>query len=291
MSIPETQLAIWSHQGSIVNSAATANSIKDAINSFTGFPADIGFDVYLSGSYKNDTNIYGESDVDVVVELTSTFYHNLSQQQAKGIGISPATYSTGEFKRSVIHCLEQKFGGANVAVGNKAIVVHPGTSSRLYADVLVCSTFRYYTSLNQSSYIEGVGFVPGNSYLVTKNFPKIHSAKDTTKHQQTYNRFKPTVRIFKNMKKTLINRNAIDTKLAPSYFIECLLFNIPNSLFVNGHWQTVYNILDHLYESSWDDFMCVNGINPLFGTNNETWDLSSGKEFLRRCINLWNEWS
>jgi len=291
MYIPESQLTTWSHQGSITNSATTANSIKDTVNSYTGFPPDITFDVYLSGSYKNDTNIYGESDVDVVVELTSTFYYNVSVQQAGGMGIVPATYGFFDFKKSVIQCLENKFGTANVKVGNKAIVVYPGTSNRLFADVLVCSTYRYYTPLNYESYIKGVGFYPKDSFSIVKNFPKIHSDKNTTKHQQTYNRFKPTVRIFKNMKKTLVNRGIIDSKSAPSYFIECLLFNVPNNQFVNGNTQTIYNILCYLNGNSLDDFMCVNGVNPLWGTSSETWNISSGKEFLRECIRLWNEWS
>lgn len=291
MPIPESQLVTWSHQGSVTNSASTANSIKEAINSFTGFPPDITFEVYLSGSYKNDTNIYGESDVDVVVELTSTFYYNLTTQQASNVSIIPATDGFSDFKKCVIRCLERRFGTSNVRVGNKAIVVLPGTSNRLYADVLVCQTYRYYTALSYNSYIGGIGFYPENNFTLIKNFPKIHSEKDTVKHQQTYNRFKPTVRIFKNIKKTLASRGIIDPELAPSYFIECLLYNLPNSHFVIGNEATIYNILYYLISNPWDDFMCVNGINPLWGTSSETWDLSAGREFLQQSINLWNEWS
>ena len=67
MAIPQTQLDTWSHQGSITNSANTGNSIKNAIDAFQGFADGVNYNVYLQGSYKNSTNVYGDSDVDVVV--------------------------------------------------------------------------------------------------------------------------------------------------------------------------------------------------------------------------------
>ena len=33
------------------------------------WPADVKFEVFLQGSYKNDTNLGGDSDVDLVVRL------------------------------------------------------------------------------------------------------------------------------------------------------------------------------------------------------------------------------
>ena len=41
----------------------------------TGPP--VTYDIYLQGSYQNDTNISGDSDVDVMLELKSTFYHDM----------------------------------------------------------------------------------------------------------------------------------------------------------------------------------------------------------------------
>ena len=35
--------------------------------------------VYLQGSYRNHTNFAGDSDVDVVVETSGVFYHNLTR--------------------------------------------------------------------------------------------------------------------------------------------------------------------------------------------------------------------
>jgi tRNA nucleotidyltransferase (CCA-adding enzyme) len=77
MPIPESQLEIWSHQGAVTASKTTHESIRIALSANTSpirqRVAAGGVEIYLQGSYKNDTNIRGDSDVDVVVELTATY--------------------------------------------------------------------------------------------------------------------------------------------------------------------------------------------------------------------------
>jgi hypothetical protein len=46
---------------------------KDATAPYAGK----SYSIFLQGSYGNDTNIYADSDVDVVMRLASTFYHDL----------------------------------------------------------------------------------------------------------------------------------------------------------------------------------------------------------------------
>lgn len=65
--LPESQLEVWSHQGSIKQSAATYHTIKDALEAASAAYHGKNYQVFLQGSYGNDTNIYSESDVDVVI--------------------------------------------------------------------------------------------------------------------------------------------------------------------------------------------------------------------------------
>ena len=69
MPIPESQLETWSHQGSITQSSSTYNTIKSVLEGSTTPYAGRNFKVFLQGSYGNDTNIYAESDVDIVIRL------------------------------------------------------------------------------------------------------------------------------------------------------------------------------------------------------------------------------
>ena len=69
MAIPETQLETWSHQGSVAQSSSTYATIKNTLEEAGTAYNDKNYKVFLQGSYGNDTNIYSESDVDVVIRL------------------------------------------------------------------------------------------------------------------------------------------------------------------------------------------------------------------------------
>ncbi len=290
MPIPESQLNTWSHQGSITNSANTGNSVKTAIESYTGFPAGVKFNIYLQGSYKNDTNVYGESDVDVTVELISSFRNNLNSEQDSSLGITTANYGFSDFRNDIDACLTAYYGTNNVTLGNKVIQIAP-TSSRLEADVLVCSNYRlYYGILNTNNYHSGISFTTRNTYESIINFPKKHSDNATLKHQSSAQWFKPTVRIFKNMRNYLVNNHDFQKVRAPSYYIECLLSNIPNNQFGSNYQNTFVNCYNYLIQNSMDNFMCLNGIRPLWGTTKENWNQNDAKHFLAETYKLWTNW-
>lgn len=290
MAIPEGQLDTWSHQGSITNSANTGNSVKNALDTYAGFPEGITFNVYLQGSYKNDTNVYGESDVDVVVELTSSFQNNLTQDQKNSLGFTSSEYGFSDFRNDVDACLTAYYGANNLSFENKVIKINP-TANRLDADVLVCSQYRlYYGVLNANSHHKGVVFTTRNTLQKIYNFPKKHSDNGTAKHQATNQWFKPTVRIFKNMRNHLVNNYGFQKSVAPSYFIECMLSNIPNNHFGTSYQTTVINCHNYLTQNSKDNFMCLNGVRPLWGTTTENWNQTDAEIFLEQVEQLWNNW-
>jgi len=138
MAIPETQLETWANQGAITTAKSTADSVKNALNSYTEWPEGIDFEVYLQGSYKNDTNIRGDSDVDVVIQLNSTFYSNLSEDQKGVLGLTPASYGLPNFRANVLNILKSYYGQDQIVEGHKSIKVK-ATNGRLPADVVVCS--------------------------------------------------------------------------------------------------------------------------------------------------------
>src|SRR5713226_4354029 len=78
MAIPESQLATWSHQGAITTAAATHASIRSALGAPSSPIQSMDYEAFLQGSYKNDTNIRGDSDVDLVAQLNSSFQRDLS---------------------------------------------------------------------------------------------------------------------------------------------------------------------------------------------------------------------
>ena len=71
MPIPESILGQWSHHAAATASVQAHTSIRDALASYRGWGKETRYDVFLQGSYKNDTNLRHGSDVDVVVQLAS----------------------------------------------------------------------------------------------------------------------------------------------------------------------------------------------------------------------------
>jgi tRNA nucleotidyltransferase (CCA-adding enzyme) len=78
MAIPESQLDIWSHLGSVTQSASTYETIRNVLNDSQSPYYQRSFTIFLQGSYGNDTNVFRDSDVDIVIRLNDTYYYDNS---------------------------------------------------------------------------------------------------------------------------------------------------------------------------------------------------------------------
>jgi hypothetical protein len=296
MSIPEAQLDTWSGQGSIAQSSATYATIKGVLESSDAPYAGKNFACFLQGSYGNDTNIYADSDVDIVMRLDSTYYSDLSNLTEDDKTLydsqrSSAAYSYADFKRDVLAHLTAKFG-TSVKPGSKAIFI-PTSGNRRDADVVVCAQYRKYTRFRgtyDNSYIEGITFWAQNGTQII-NYPKSHSTNCTTKHQGTNQWFKPMVRIVKNMRNRMIGGNYIKEGLAPSYFIEGMLYNVPNENFGSSYGSTFAAAINWLLKADRSQLLCANEqyylLNP---TSPVTWRAEDCTAFLDALVNFWNNW-
>jgi hypothetical protein len=289
MPIPESQLETWSHQGAITTAKATADSVKRALDSYENWPEGVKYEVYLQGSYKNDTNIRGDSDVDVVAQLNSTFYSNLSDEQRGILRLTPASYGWANFKTDVLKALKGYYGESAVAEGNKSIKIKGG-KGRLPADVVVCAKLRRYKTVSPRDYVEGMCFWSRNDHRKIVNYPKLHYENGVRKHspERTNGWYKPTVRIFKNARTCLVDHGTISDDLAPSYFLECLLYNVPDNNFGGSFQDTLVAAFNWLWSAARaDSLVCQNGQLKLFGYTPEQWDAAKAKQFLESFRELW----
>lgn len=102
--------------------------------------------VFAQGSYKNNTNVREDSDVDICVCCYDSLFEDFSFANGLtrvNVGLSPATYLFPQFKNNVEEALVAKFGRAGVTRGNKAFDVH-ANSYRIDADVVPCFEHRRY---------------------------------------------------------------------------------------------------------------------------------------------------
>lgn len=295
MAILETQLDIWSRQGSITQSKQTYDSIKGVLNDPKSPYYQYKFDIFLQGSYGNDTNVWADSDVDIVIKLTSIYYYDdrsLTDQEKTNFQstFSPGSgYSYAKFKSEVLGWLRAHYGGG-VMEGKKAIFI-PGNNYRRDADVIVCVDHRHYWSYKTPTtpnYSEGICFwTTGGTKIV--NYPKQHMANSTTKHQATSNRFKGNVRVLKNMRNTMIEKGYLADGVAPSYFLEGLLSNVPNNLFTYRYCDTFVNYMNWLDTCNRTELTCANDIHWLLRDEYSTsWTEANLKEFKTAAETYWN---
>lgn len=296
MPIPESQLDTWSHQGAVQQSSATYQTVRTALMDANAAYADQAFEVFLQGSYGNDTNIFAESDVDTVIRLDSIMRSDLSalppdQQAAYHQAFSKATYTFDEFKSGVLTRLTNAFGASDVTPGNKAIKIK-ANGSRRNGDVVACYQFRRYIrfiSLSDQEYVPGVIF-PTTSSGEIRNYPKRHSDNCTAKHQATNTWFKPMVRIVKNMRSKLVDDGKITKDTAPSYYIEGMLWNVPNDKFGASYQDTFCNCIKWVLQTDRTKLKCANEQYWLLGESNVQWSTAKCDLFLNAIVQLWKEW-
>ena len=297
MAIPESQLETWSHQGSITQSSNTYNTIKNVLEGSTTPYAKKNFKVFLQGSYGNDTNIYAESDVDIVIRLDDCFHSDLKslsedEKSAYKDAFNDATYTHVDFKQDVLSVLEGQYGAA-VKAGDKAIVID-ASGSRRKADVIVATQFRRYfkfRSTDDAEYVEGICFFNAAGERIA-NYPKQHSANLTSKHQGSSKWLKPVVRVLKNMRSRMLDEGLIKAGVAPSYYIEGLLYNVPTDKLSRSYENCIVNILNwYRQDASKTDLVCANEQYYLLRDGHHTcWSQSNCDAFVEAAVDLWNQW-
>ena len=126
--------------GSMTQSKQTHETIRKVLTDPKAPYAGKSMENFLQGSYPNDTNIYGDSGVDIVLSLKDAFGHDLSNlDEATRARFNKeyanATYAHAGSKKDVTDWLRKAYGAA-VQPGSKAIYIE-GDNNRRNADVCV----------------------------------------------------------------------------------------------------------------------------------------------------------
>jgi len=297
MPIPESQLSTWCNSGDTKIAIDTHTSVRYAIEIDRRLKGR-KLDIYLQGSYKNDTNTWGDGDVDIVVELVVPFYPDISglspndQTSLKETQRKAAEYWES-FRYDVFYALQDYYRPENINPGNKAIKLKKAPG-KLGADIVLCLQYRRYQQQGgriSDSYVPGIWFRSRLDNNTVINYPKLHYDNGVKKQEETGGLFKPTIRMFKNARMCLIDRHIVDKELAPSYFLQCLLYNVPVSKFSTSRQTTYNNIVTWLQTASFTSFVCQNGQQPLFGNTPQQWTIDKAERLRNAFIKLWNEWT
>ena len=159
MPIAESTLSRWSHHRAGTAFKQAHVPIREALDTYS-WPSDVRYQVFLQGSYKNDTNLGGDSDVDVVVRLGSKLKPRVAdltgQQLQEGASHKVAYQRWKSFRDHALKAMRARFGNAAKS-GRKTLKVPKGKLPA-DADVVVTLGFKqgigfYLTDSSQFSLI------------------------------------------------------------------------------------------------------------------------------------------
>lgn len=259
----------------------TIRMIREAVQSHDAFD-DCTLSVYPKGSYANNTNVRADSDVDVAIQC-----HDCTYWEEQSPGAHPASnpykgpWTPQKLRSELVEALRAKFPGQVDTSGSTAIGVN-SSSARVDADVVPCFGYKYY--FDSGHIRKGVMIFPktGSSF---QNYPEQQLENGKAKNTKTNTRFKKTVRILKRVENAMVD--AGNHREVASYFVECLVYNCPNSVLTRLTWaDTVKGVLVHIWDElegsepsdsgkRWHE---VNEIKWLFHATQD-WTRKDGRDF------------
>lgn len=222
-------------------------------------------DIFIQGSYANNTCVRNESDVDIAV-VRSDLY-----EYAFGEHFSSSTADKREdaalLKNTVEKTLKSRFPG-QVHRGNKSIKVD-GNTYRKKADTVPCMSMHYYYRSDLKDYIsyyDGVVIFADDGSEI-RNFPKQHITSGKAKNSRTNHYYKKMVRIMKKMRYLMSDCGYGCADSVSSFGVESLTWNVPDSLFTKYScygfaFEEIVNYL-YVHKANIGNFYEANGIKKL----------------------------
>lgn len=252
----EKQLRDWSSPPGKTEETRCDNAISAIKNAIAQSDAlkSRSISVFSQGSYRNNTNVRKDSDVDIGIICLDTFFYEITDgTPSSEFGIVPATYHYLTFKSDVEKALKSYFGEKAVTRGNKAFDVHE-TSYHVEADVAPFFEHRRYS--RGSEPLKGVELKPDSSETRVINWPEQHYANGVQKNRATGTRYKSIVRALKALSSEMEGQRIAAAKV-PGFLIECLVWNVPNENFSDASYlENVRRSLISLYHGTKEDAGC-----------------------------------
>jgi hypothetical protein len=288
---PEEKLSGWtgpSSNSEQEKQERTERMIREAVANHEPF-ADCSLKIYAKGSYANNTNIKADSDVDIAVQCTDVQYWEEATDGAHppGSGSYTGIWTPTRLRSELGAALQKKFPGQVDSSGSTAFRINSG-SARVDADVVPCFDYRYYFS--PTSYRDGARvFKKDGSYL--ENYPDQQLANGRTKNNNTNKYYKQAVRILKRVENAMVTENV--HREVPSFFVECLTYNCPNSIFRRSTWtDTISGLLVYIWDELQGDepsverdrWLEVNECKFLFHSS-QKWTRADGRDFAKAAWN------
>lgn len=259
MKYTEDTLQFWTSPLSNTEEQRVENTVSMIKNAVTGYDelSNCTMEIFAQGSYANNTNVRQNSDVDICIMLTSTFFGNyIDGKTAADYGFIDGSISYTDYKSLIIKALKAKFGNNAISIGNKCINIKENTY-HVNADVVPAFQYRDYKtigSITPEKYIEGIKYFAKDDTIII-NYPKEHIKNGKQKNNNTDYEYKKLVRIMKRIRNNMVDDGVADNDVITSFLIECLVWNVPNNTITgNNTWASaIQNSIAYLWNAIKND--------------------------------------
>jgi hypothetical protein len=184
------------------------------------------YETFLQGSYKNGTGVPDLNDVDIVA-LRKTTYSTVFTSLPPG---TPVTWD------SIFADVQGRLEGSHhyrgkTERGDKCVKVN----TEFKADVVPA------VHLGDPA-IDPIAIYSFRQARERKNFPRDHYERGKEKQARTADTYKPTVRMFKRWARGWFK----GTDTAPSFYVECLVHSLPDTLFTGDPPSSFVLVANHI---------------------------------------------
>jgi hypothetical protein len=268
--LTDEQIISWARPPSETESEKCLSAISQASDALR---AKFGNSITIiqQGSHRNRTNIRIDSDVDLAVvhnnfNFSSTSALSPADKALYEANWVPASYSFAHFKTDVQSILATKFGETSVQRKNKCVRVL-GNTNRVNADIVPAYEFHRMRTHDQIE-AKGIAFMTDQDIRID-SFPEQHYANGVAKNDATGRAFKSCVRVLKHVRNRLIDLGTINKDLMSSHFLECLVWNAPNSCFTEKTYRddaiaVTTKVWNDMRDNKWNDYAEVSDLKWLF---------------------------
>ncbi len=208
------------------NASSAYNNVKQILESDEDMK-ELAPHVFLQGSYKRDTAIYTINDVDIVVLCTNLHYPPSSGPARSWSRDEIFSTVAGAIKSNSLYKDKVKYDSRSKCIKVETSVgldVLPVVRSQGHHDVRYEPVFMYHPDYGK--WVE--------------TYARYHQEYCSEKNKYSNGNFIPMIKITKHLRDST---SGLSSDIAPSFYIECLLYDIDNGKYSNTLALSIVEVL------------------------------------------------
>ena len=249
--------------------------------------------IYLQGCYASKTNTSFQAKLEVIVEITKTReydYDNLVRGDVKmrdDFFVDFEHYFDVKHFKDVLADEIGKLLNTKLRMTPTTILVPAFGKLQHSIDIFPCFKYKFFRPEGGSIRSKLVYDQNLDEHFLM--FTNLHAVNGELKDSMTKGNFKRMVRFLKNLVAISARENNLIHPVR-GYYIECLLYNVPNEMYftTDGKLSSIFlKIINWLNFANLDEFVCQNQIWTLWGNADGFWDQGSARQFINDVIEFY----